>query len=162
MHLRTVIGIGTLALTLVGGAAALVGPADAAGPTCDGKAATIVGDRNGLPDNQTLQIDGTDGPDVIVGSEGLDQIFAFGGDDTICGLGGADLIQGVGGEDRIFGGSGNDFLTGGDDDDLVVGGRGNDRLRGDLGTDVCKGGKGRDEVFSFSSCETLKGVELGA
>ena len=40
MNLHTIVGIG--ALTLAGGASALVGPADAATPACQDKPATIV------------------------------------------------------------------------------------------------------------------------
>ena len=83
MHLtklRTVVGIGAVALALAGGLAA--DPADAkdrgrdggrlAPLTCQGKVVTIVGRRNGLPNDQVLQIKGTAGADVILGTAGID------------------------------------------------------------------------------------------
>jgi len=149
-----------LMLTLAGGGAGVVAPmASAAGPTCDGRNATIVGDRQGKPNDEVLQIQGTDGPDTIVGTAGIDQIVGFTGDDTICAGGGNDVVEGFAGEDRIFGQGGNDSLVGNDDGDLLVGGRGNDRLRGDGGVDVCNGGKGTDSLFPSHFCEVRKSIE---
>jgi Ca2+-binding RTX toxin-like protein len=66
---------------------AMVSPADAAPPTCDGSAATVVG---------------TDGDDTLVGTAGPD---------VIAGLGGNDRIEGLGGADRLCGDSGADVLV---------------------------------------------------
>ena len=65
----------------------------AAGPTCHGLSATIVG--TGHPDT----LNGTDGPDVISGLGGTDRIRGLGGDDVICGGKGRDRLVGGPGRD---------------------------------------------------------------
>ena len=73
----------TISLTAVAllGAALLapVGTANAAGETCQGQAATIVGTPGG-------QITGTEGADAIV-TNGATRVDALGGDDLVCGTG---------------------------------------------------------------------------
>lgn len=89
---------------LLAGAAAVaalsvpVSTAEAAGPTCFGKKATILG---------------TSGQDRLVGTDGSDVIVGRGGDDVIKGRGGDDLICGNYGADRLSGGPGKDSLNGG-------------------------------------------------
>jgi Ca2+-binding RTX toxin-like protein len=61
-----------------------MGTANAAGETCHGQAATIVGTPGG-------QIVGTEGADVIV-TNGATQVDALGGDDVVCATGGNDMI----------------------------------------------------------------------
>lgn len=101
---------------------------------CGGHVATIAS-------NDRL-IEGTRGPDVIVGGRGPNQIEGGRGNDLICG--------GVG-RDRIFGGRGKDTIDGRNDRDLIHGGRGSDevdggadrdRVFGDSGNDVVRGGPG--------------------
>lgn len=110
-------------------------PADAAGETCDGLAATIVVPVGDLayPNNPyfTKSVTGTPGDDVIVGTALADTIDGAGGNDVICGLDGADDLTGGDGNDRLFGGldgsvhgaSGNpqpgDLLRPGPGDDFV-------------------------------------------
>ena len=77
-----------------------------AGPGCAGKTASIVG---------------TDGADILTGTDKRD---------VIAGLAGDDVIRGLDGRDTICGALGNDRLKGQTDGDLVKGGRGNDRVRG--------------------------------
>ncbi|HEX2294815.1 MAG TPA: calcium-binding protein, partial [Actinomycetota bacterium] len=123
-------------------------------------------------------ITGTNGPDVLEGSDASERICGFGGDDTIRGGGGDDVIgggagddtlrgnaggdtvRGGAGRDRVFGGGGEDSVSGGGGPDVVKGhraddrlrgNRGNDRLGGGAGRDNCKGGGGRDRL---SKCET--------
>ena len=72
----------TLALALVG-AALTTGPVSAAGETCRGQAATIVGGGAGTP------ISGTDGDDVIV-TNGEADVDSGAGDDLICVTGAPD------------------------------------------------------------------------
>jgi Ca2+-binding RTX toxin-like protein len=48
-------------------------------------------------------IEGTDGPDALVGTPANDRIDARGGDDTVFGLGGSDRIRGGWGDDDIDG-----------------------------------------------------------
>lgn len=65
-----------------------------------------------------LNINGTNGDDVIHGGDGNDTIY--GGD----------------GDDVIYGGAGNDILNGGDGNDLIYGGAGSDRMTGGAGSDT--------------------------
>ena len=117
------------------------------GPNCRGTAATIVGT------NGDDVITGTNGRDVIVAGPGDDRIRGFGGRDLICagggndrvrGYGKGDVIRGAGGRDRIRGGDGNDTLRGGAGRDRLNGGRGADQLNGGAGRDRCIGGPGKD------------------
>jgi len=110
----------------------------AAGLTCGGLAATIVGTDG--PD----EIHGTDGPDVIVGLGGKDVIYGHKGKDVICGGGNADVIRGGKGADVIFGQGGHDVARGNGNDDTIYGGAGNDRIFGNLGSDVARGKRGAD------------------
>jgi Ca2+-binding RTX toxin-like protein len=103
-------------------------------PMCDDKAATIVG---------------TNGDDVIQGTEKADVIWAGPGDDTVYGGLGNDIICGGAGDDLIHGGRGNDWLEGG---------AGTDRVFGDLGDDHLTGGPGdRDEVSGGLGIDTVNG-----
>jgi Ca2+-binding RTX toxin-like protein len=107
-------------------------PASAAAETCDGQAATIVvppGYHNPIP-----LVTGTQGDDVIVGTDAWNRIDGAGGNDTICGLGGADQIIGGAGDDRLFGGL--DFYHPDEHyfGDVIQPGPGDDYI--DLGQDV--------------------------
>ena len=109
---------------------------------CQGKVATIVANKAGGP------LNGTPGPDVIVGLGGVDYINGKGGDDTICGGGGDDIIHGGPGNDRIEAGPGND---------VVYGQSGNDVLKGGPGMDLLYGGMGNDELYGGNDGDTLDG-----
>ncbi len=118
------------ALAAVGASGAETGAA----PMCDGKRATIVG---------------TDGNDVIQGTEKSDVIWAGPGDDTVYGGLGNDVICGGAGDDLIHGGRGNDWIDGG---------AGTDRVFGDLGDDHVSGGSGnQDEVSGGLGIDTVNG-----
>jgi Ca2+-binding RTX toxin-like protein len=91
---------------------------------------------------------GTEGGDVVTGSDladridaraGEDRVNAGGGDDVVFGGADADRLRGGAGDDRLYGAAGNDLLRGGADDD---------RLGGLSGRDVLIGGAGAD-VFDF-------------
>lgn len=114
-------------------------------PTCDGRAATIVGTQA----NDVLN--GTNGNDVIVGLGGNDIIRGFGGRDTLCGDAGRDRIDGGRQNDVIFGGDNGDLLKGGTGADWLVGGQGNDRLVGGNGDDELWGGRGNVDRLSGRS-----------
>ncbi len=101
--------------------------AQAAGETCRGKAATIVG-----TEGRTLA--GTEGPDVIV-TNGATRVRALGGDDLVCTSGklhaflqvhagdGDDVVDGTGSpRQRVFAelGSGADTFSGGGAADRVT------------------------------------------
>lgn len=78
---------------------------------------------------------GTDGDDVLFGTNGPDRICGLGGNDIINGLNGADVISGGTGDDEINGGNGSDTILGNEGDDELVGGTGNDHLAGNEGND---------------------------
>ncbi|CCH89612.1 Endonuclease/exonuclease/phosphatase [Modestobacter italicus] len=82
-------------------------------------------------------IRGTDGDDVLRGTNGVDVVMGLGGDDT---------LAGGNGEDVLCGGAGEDTLTGDNGDDVLLGGFGADRLDGANGDDVLVGGPGTDEL----------------
>ena len=127
--------------------------ADPVGPDpdiCDGRTATIVGDKG----DDVLM--GTPGDDVIVSRTGNDQVLGLAGDDVICTRGTADVLKGGsgddvlrsdGGEDTLRGGGGNDKLHGANEADDLAGGGGNDRVHGGGGNDDLDGGAGDDECF---------------
>jgi protocatechuate 3,4-dioxygenase beta subunit len=86
-------------------------------------------------------VQGSGGPDRLVGTEGAD---------VICGRGGADVIRGGFGADLIFAGDGNDE---------VRGERNNDRLFGGLGDDFLYGGEGADNLYGGLGSDLLVGAE---
>jgi hypothetical protein len=130
--------------------------ADAAVPTCMGKAATLVGTAR----NDTLT--GTPGADVIVGLGGKDRINGRGGNDVICGGGGADIVKGGGGADRVKGGAGADTIEGGDGNDRLAGSGGNDTIRGLGGDDRIDGGVGTDACSQGAGTGTIVNCESAA
>ena len=73
-------------------------------------------------------IEGTDGPERLKGTTGID---------VICGRGGADELLGLDGSDILRGGPGADELHGSLGDDTVLGDGGADRIFGGQGTDAC-------------------------
>ena len=86
------------------------------------------------------KIKGTNGDDVINGTNGNDRIYGKNGDDTIDGGKGDDKIYGGRGDDAIDGGKGDDKLYGEDGDDVIDGGQGDDGAKAPLvdedGTDA--------------------------
>lgn len=124
-------------------------------PTCFGVPATVVG---------------TDGPDILAGSdEQSDVIWGGGGDDVldggdfygsddfpdlVCGGPGDDRVLGSAGDDELGGGAGDDFLDGKNGADVLRGRRGHDILReesindSDRVDDVLRGGAGNDHLSS--------------
>lgn len=152
MRRRT--GMAVLAATLltVTGTAVVPTPAQAATPTCFGRAATIVGTGS----SETIR--GTSGPDVIVGRGGSDTIEGRGGDDWICDPSGPKDLN------SLHGGPGDDHLRGamelegGPGDDVLVvdgtagssvqvaGGTGADILRAPVLKALFVPGPGRDRV----------------
>jgi hypothetical protein len=92
------------------------GTATAAGETCQGQAATIVGTSGG-------QITGTEGADVIV-TNGATRVDALGGDDLVCPTGedgvtyvpGVVAVLGVGADTFIDSSGGQHFVHAGTED----------------------------------------------
>ncbi len=89
-------------------------------------------------------IEGTNGNDRIVGSDGRDQIAGKGGHDTIYGLRARDSLSGGSGNDTIYAGPVNEAAQ-----DAVAGGYGDDVIRvanRPAGQDVVDCGPGFDRV----------------
>jgi hypothetical protein len=110
---------------------------------CRTSQATIIGNDN------ANALDGTSGPDVIMGFGGADIINGNGGDDLICAGNGADTITGGDGKDRIYAENGTDTVYGNKKSDRIYGGNGNDTLYGNGGT--------RDRLFGGDGTDTLNG-----
>ena len=110
-------------------------------PKCNGMTPTCVG-----TEGHDLIL-GSDTGDVIVALGGNDTIHGDAGDDTICGGSGNDSILGARGVDTIFGEEGNDFLFGAPSGDTLDGGPGDfDVLWGGPGFDNLNGGPGDFDV----------------
>jgi Ca2+-binding RTX toxin-like protein len=87
---------------------------------------------------------GTDGDDNIQGTENNDTVLALGGDDIVIGAGGDDFLDGGPGKDVLFGNNGNDLIHGSSEDDLINGGANDDLINDGTGSDMLIGGDGRD------------------
>ncbi len=166
------------AATLLGAALLTAPTAVAAGETCRGEAATIIGT------GPTVQ--GTEGRDVIVTGTSV-HIFAGAGDDLVCVTSAPSSVQidtGDGddvldasatdfgtlsslqtGRDRYIGGPGVDFVTVEDADDVVLGGAGSDNvtlMTAEPGAPVAgsyDGGPDDDKISVFNEVVDLD-VEL--
>ena len=96
-------------------------------------------------------ITGSNGSNIIVGTNAGDVINANGGNDIVLGGNGNDTINGGSGNDALSGGNGNDTLDGGSGSDILLGGSGNDTLIhrvSENGTsyDLYDGGNGQDTL----------------
>lgn len=113
---------------------------------------------------------GTEGNDNLTGTNSPDLIFGLGGNDTIAGGNGADCLVGgdgndvIGGDqnaenqhDVLLGGPGDDRLDGGNGKDLQYGGDGHDRLDGRNGNDDLYGDAGDDWLLGSNSTDLLDG-----
>jgi Ca2+-binding RTX toxin-like protein len=133
-------------------------PPGTAPATCNGLAATVVGTEG----SDDLRMNGTPGPDVIVGlggddilgrtagddvicgGDGRDELFGGRGNDTLLGEAGKDSLGDRSGNDTLLGGPGGDSLAAGPGNDTLLGGPGKDWLFGEAGKDLCVGGPGKD------------------
>jgi Ca2+-binding RTX toxin-like protein len=134
-----VIGTTTVAFTvaLVATSADATSPVDARRPACT--------------------ITGTNGDDVLRGTDGADVICARRGDDTVHGRGGDDILRLGPGSDSFDGDAGNDRVYAGPGVDLGAGDRGDDRIflqggadnitYGLHGSDLLVGGRGNDQCL---------------
>ena len=97
-------------------------------------------------------ITGTNGDDVLIGTNNRDDISGKDGDDVIQGRDAGDDLFGEGGEDKVQGNNGPDDIYGGGGEDVLSGGNGDDFLadgtngNGDGSVDVIDCGPGRDVV----------------
>jgi hypothetical protein len=145
----------------------------AAGPMCNGQTATIYVNAQGRivggSDNGKRykgELRGTNGADVIVGTDDEDEIDGKGGDDILCGGDDDDELEGGSGNDQLLGEAGkdkleseggNDILVGGDGNDELEGGSGNDQLLGEAGKDKLKGEDGNDTLTGGSEADKFDG-----
>ena len=128
-------------------------------PLCDGQPATCVGSEG------ADLILGSDEDDVISAGGGNDVVHGDAGDDTICGGPGNDSLMGARGFDQLFGGPGDDWLFGAPEADELHGGEGDyDVLWGGPGFDKLDGGAGAYDVcllqrelgdFDAEGCNTV-------
>ncbi|MBI5329538.1 MAG: putative Ig domain-containing protein, partial [Betaproteobacteria bacterium] len=80
---------------------------------------------------------GTNGADLLTGSDGYAEILQGGaGDDTLHGGGGDDQLEGGTGNDTLYAGNGADLLAGGAGDDDLHGSYGNDTYLFNLGDGI--------------------------
>lgn len=93
-------------------------------------------------------VDGTNGPDVLVGSPRAD---------TIRGFAGNDILRGRPEADKLFGGRGADRLYPGDDSktDVLRGGPGPDTINARVGPK----GRGPDRVYAGDGNDVVRLVE---
>jgi Ca2+-binding RTX toxin-like protein len=99
-------------------------------PSCQGRPATCVG---------------TEGDDLLWGTEDSEVIVTLGGDDVVQADEGDDIICLGPGNDAAHGARGDDFIFGGEGNDWLFGARGNDSLYGEEGNrDVLFGGPDLD------------------
>jgi Ca2+-binding RTX toxin-like protein len=110
---------------------------------------------NGEEGNDSMV--GTNGPDVLIGGPGKDTLVGLGGDDEITGDDGNDVLDGGAGNDTLNGGLGNDVASGGSGNDTISGDLGNDVLNGNSGDDTVDGGDGNDVVVGAGGFDTLTG-----
>ncbi len=85
----------------------------------------------------------------------LVNVVGTGGGDLLVGSSATDGILGLGGNDVLRGGSAGDGLCGGDGNDQLFGEAGPDFLDGGGGTDTCNGGTESDQAVS---CETISSI----
>lgn len=97
---------------------------------------------------------------VVVGTDGPDQLVGGSGSDVLCGLGGNDLLLGGSGDDYLDGGDGSDLLKGGSGHDVLDGGEGPDELQGGSGDDLLDGAAAFDRLFGGSGHDTLRNGEV--
>ena len=93
-------------------------------------------------------LQGNNHDNLIIGTQGPDEIFGKGGD---------DIIYASGSNDKVFAGPGDDQVNAGTEDDYVEGNIGNDVLIGDDGDDIIVGGDGNDQIFGGIGDDTLEG-----
>ncbi|MDA7424683.1 calcium-binding protein [Thalassococcus lentus] len=101
----------------------------------------------------------TPGPDILSGTDAVDDIDLLAGNDTYSGGDGDDIIFGNDGMDSLSGDDGNDHILGGNDADTLRGGLGDDTLDGGGSGDVLDGGDGYD-IASYASADRSVRVDL--
>ncbi len=106
---------------------------------------------------KAMLIQGSAGPDTLIGYDTADTISGLAGNDLISGRGADDTLDGGPGADRLEGEAGNDTLLGGSGNDQLYGGDGNDNLTGEAGDDYLNGGPGADRLDGGPGNDSLEG-----
>ena len=103
-------------------------------------------------------IDGTSGPDDLVGTDNDDVIHASGGADYVSGLAGPDLVYAGAGNDTVVGRDGNDRIYGNTGSDTLFGNESNDTINsaGDGVKDVVKCGIGKNDTAYVDKIDWVK------
>ena len=103
-------------------------------------------------------IDGTSGPDDLVGTDKADVIHGSGGEDYVSGLAAADVLYAGAGNDTVVGREGNDRMYGNAGTDMLFGNEGNDTINsfGDRGRDVVKCGQGDADTAYVDEQDRVK------
>jgi Ca2+-binding RTX toxin-like protein len=118
-------------------------------------------------------INGSSGPDTLIGSDDLDVINGLAGPDWLYGLSGDNTLNGGDGEDHLRGGLGDDLLIGGADRDMIIDDGGVNRIDAGAGSDIIElsgaqggsridAGAGDDSIrinISFATVTTGSGVD---
>lgn len=102
-------------------------------------------------------LNGSAGPDTLIGGAGDDRINGGGERDYLRGGEGDDVMSGGDAFDDMHGNQGNDTLAGGDGDDWVVGGKDSDRLTGEAGSDIVYGNLGADTCDGGAGADLIRG-----
>mgnify|MGYP002478194952 CR=1 FL=1 len=110
-------------------------------------------------DAPPVQIAGTDGDDIVLGTPSADTIDTLDGDDVVLGREGDDTIYGRGGNDRIVGGDGDDVIFGHEGDDQIFAGSGDDVVFAGTGDDIIQGDAGNDVMFGEDDDDTFTATE---
>jgi predicted extracellular nuclease len=91
---------------------------------------------------------------TITGTEGDDVLRGTNGRDVVMGLGGDDVLNGDNADDVLCGGAGEDTVAGDNGADVLLGGLGVDALDGGAGDDTLVGGPGEDTLEEGQGCGT--------
>jgi Ca2+-binding RTX toxin-like protein len=103
-------------------------------------------------------IDGTSGPDDLVGTDQGDVIHASGGADYVSGLAAPDVLYAGAGNDTVVGRDGNDSIYGNAGSDVLFGNESNDTIYsdGDRVRDVVKCGIGKNDTAYVDKIDRVK------
>jgi Ca2+-binding RTX toxin-like protein len=103
-------------------------------------------------------IDGTSGPDDLVGTDQEDIIHASGGADYVSGLAGPDVLYAGAGNDSVVGRDGNDRIYGNAGTDTLYCNHENDTINsaGDGVRDVVKCGIGKNDTAFVDEIDWVK------
>jgi Ca2+-binding RTX toxin-like protein len=103
-------------------------------------------------------VDGTSGPDDLVGTDQADVIHGSGGKDYISGLAAADELYADADNDKVVGRDGPDRIYGNGGSDRLFGNHGNDTINsgGDGVKDVVKCGQGDNDTAHVDKIDRVK------